>query len=62
MKKEKRYKKIIKNIIIYLIVNKKKIIKNLQQQDFNKNKTKYFRFGTNLFNDDDYIIEIKIYE
>lgn len=59
---EKRYRKIIKDIIIYLIVNRKKIAKDLQQQKFDKNKTKYFRFGTNLFDDDDYVIEIKIYE
>lgn len=59
---EKRYRKIIKDIIIYLIVNRRKIAKDLQQQDFDKNKTKYFRFGTNLFDDDDYVIEIKICE
>lgn len=59
---EKRYRRIIKDIIIYLIVNRRKIAKDLQQQDFDKNKTKYFRFGTNLFDDDDYVIEIKICE
>lgn len=59
---EKRHRKIIKDIIIYLIVNRRKIAKSLQQQDFDKNKTKYFRFGTNLFDDDDYVIEIKICE
>lgn len=54
----KKYKKIIMWIIKYLFFNKKELARELKNKSSLAGHAKYFRF----FNNDNIVVEIKIYE
>ena len=52
-----RYKRILKDIMIYLFINKKELAEHFALRDYDKGHTKLVRFGNKS-----YVIEIKICE
>lgn len=52
-----KYKRILKDTMLYLLFNKKQLAKHFALRDYDKGHTKLVRFGNKS-----YVIEIKICE